>query len=161
MASVGAISWMRSLYHPAHLEGAFLVIAATDLREINQIVARDAGERNILVSCADDPSMGNYVTGASIDRGGLQVSLTTSGASPTLTSVLRARLDKQFGEEWSNWVSLFAALRSDIQRLPAEHLRKSVVQEILSDKIVTESVLCGDIISAEGEAKKCILSHLD
>jgi precorrin-2 dehydrogenase/sirohydrochlorin ferrochelatase len=160
MASVGAISWMRSLYNAAHLEGAFLVIAATDVREINEAAARDASERNMLVCCADDPNLGNYITGASVSRGGLQISLTTSGASPTLAAVLRSRLDKQFGAEWAEWIQLFTALRSDLQLLPSENLRRTVTEEIISDSVITTLILSGETDSAEKAAKQCILSHL-
>jgi precorrin-2 dehydrogenase/sirohydrochlorin ferrochelatase len=159
LAATGAISWMRSLYYPAHLEGAFLVVAATDLREINKAVARDANERNMLVCCADDAAVGNYITGASIERGELKIALTTSGVSPTLTAIIKSRIESQFPDEWSAWVDLFGAIRSDIQMLPTESKRKSAVNDVLNDEAIAELINAGNRQLAEEEAKKCILSH--
>jgi siroheme synthase-like protein len=160
MAAQGSIGWMRSLYSPVHLENAFLVIAATDLREVNEAVTRDANERNMLVCCADDPGLGNYLTGASIDRGGLQIAITTSGGSPTLAAVVKSRLTAQFGPEWSNWVQLFAMVRPDIQSIPGEGKRREVVEQILETESILALLKDGNIEAAEEAAKQCILSRL-
>lgn len=48
------LRWTREPYHPRHLDGVTLAIAATDRREVNAAVGRDARERGILVSVADE-----------------------------------------------------------------------------------------------------------
>lgn len=47
------LRWTREAYRAEHMEGVTLAIAATDRREVNQALGRDARERGVLVSVAD------------------------------------------------------------------------------------------------------------
>src|SRR5258708_1636835 len=111
LAWAGRITWVRASYQSAHLEDAFLVIAATDLDEVNEAVVRDARARNILVCRTDVPNEGNFVTPAQVVRGDLILAVSTSGSSPTLAAVLREDLDALYGPEWEQMTELFGALR--------------------------------------------------
>ena len=157
-AELGVLTWIRAMYSTAHLDGAFLVIAATNLREVNRAVAQDAQAKNILVTCADEPADGNYITPSVIERGELLLALSTNGKSPTLASVLRERLEQQFGPEWASWTTMFGNLRSDIQNIPSEAGRKSIARQLLEDDVIRQ-LLDGQPNEAEAAARRCILSH--
>lgn len=47
------VEWLQRAYRPGDLEGAFLVIAASDSREVNRQVGQDARQLGIPVSVAD------------------------------------------------------------------------------------------------------------
>jgi precorrin-2 dehydrogenase/sirohydrochlorin ferrochelatase len=100
-------------YGYGDLEGADLAFAATDSREVNAAVAREAGERGVRINVADRPSEGDFAVPATLRRGGLQVAVSTGGASPTLAGRIRNELEEVFGPEWAGVVEgLEAARRS-------------------------------------------------
>ncbi|BDI29249.1 hypothetical protein CCAX7_13000 [Capsulimonas corticalis] len=159
LAEAGAVTWMNNLYHAGHLEGAFLVIAATDRREINATVVRDAQERNILVCAADKFAEGNFVSPSTVVRGDLTLTVSTSGQSPTLAAVLRERLSDEFGEEWAEYAALFGALRQDLKTSGAtESARKAMTRRVLDDPEIRALVCEGKLLEAEAQARQCLSS---
>ncbi|MDP8950405.1 MAG: NAD(P)-dependent oxidoreductase, partial [Actinomycetota bacterium] len=55
-----AVEIHRRPYTEGDLEGAYLAFAATNVREVNAAVAREAQERGVLVNVADKPSEGDF-----------------------------------------------------------------------------------------------------
>jgi siroheme synthase-like protein len=102
----------RRPYEPGDLEGAFLAFAATDSREVNAAVAREAEELGVPVNVADAPSEGNFALPSTLRRGRLQVAVSTGGASPTLARDVRKRLEGRFGPEWAGLVEEVGKARS-------------------------------------------------
>ncbi|MCI8492076.1 MULTISPECIES: precorrin-2 dehydrogenase/sirohydrochlorin ferrochelatase family protein [Anaerotruncus] len=51
--SAGNIQWLRRPYVPGDLDGAYLAVAATDNRDVNRQVGRDARALGIPVTVAD------------------------------------------------------------------------------------------------------------
>ena len=49
------------LYRSGDLAGAFLVVAATDNRAVNERIAREAKKKNILLNVVDDPPLCNFI----------------------------------------------------------------------------------------------------
>lgn len=94
----------RRPYRTGDLEGAYLAFTATDKREVNAAVAREARERSIPINVADNPAEGDFALPSTLRRGRLQVAVSTGGASPTLARRIRAELEALFGPEWSGLV---------------------------------------------------------
>ncbi|MEO7715787.1 MAG: bifunctional precorrin-2 dehydrogenase/sirohydrochlorin ferrochelatase [Capsulimonas sp.] len=159
LAETSSVTWMESVYQPEHLDGAFLVIAATDNREVNAAVVRDAQERNTLVCAADRFADGNFVSPSTVVRGDLMLTVSTSGQSPTLAAVLRERLMDEFGEEWAGYAQLFGALRQDLKAHGAtEPMRKSMTRRVLDDPEIRALVCDGKLLEAEAQARQCLSS---
>ncbi|WP_119068583.1 precorrin-2 dehydrogenase/sirohydrochlorin ferrochelatase family protein [Rubrobacter indicoceani] len=94
----------RRPYESGDLDGAFLAFVATDSREVNARVVEEANERGVMVNVADEPEEGDFVLPSTLRRGGLQVAVSTGGASPVLAREIRKRLEKRFGPEWAGLV---------------------------------------------------------
>jgi precorrin-2 dehydrogenase / sirohydrochlorin ferrochelatase len=101
----------RRLYESGDLEGAYLAFAATDSREANAAVAREAGERGIPVNVADRPSEGDFAVPSVLRRGRLQIAVSTGGASPTLARGIKGELEELFVPEWAGVVEELQAAR--------------------------------------------------
>ena len=112
-------------YRAGDLEGARLAFTATDSREVNAAVAREARERGIPVNVADRPSEGDFALPSTLRRGGLQVAVSTGGASPALAKRIRGELEGLFGPEWEAIVERFEAARRGGEA-PGEELRGEV-----------------------------------
>lgn len=98
-------------YEYGDLEGVDLAFAATDSREVNAAVAREARERGVRINVADRPSEGDFSVPSTLRRGGLQVAVSTGGASPTLARRIRNELEGSFGPEWAGVVEELEAVR--------------------------------------------------
>ena len=98
-------------YEYGDVEGADLAFAATDSREVNAAVAREARELGVRVNVADMPSEGDFAVPSTLRRGRLQVAVSTGGASPTLARRIRTELEATFGPEWAGVVEGLEAAR--------------------------------------------------
>ena len=103
-------------YQPDDLDGAFLVVAATDDRAANARVAADARERGVLVNAVDDPENCDFITPAVVRRGDVQVAVTTSGASPALARHLRELLERTLPQEYAALAEVLAEVRAELRR---------------------------------------------
>jgi precorrin-2 dehydrogenase / sirohydrochlorin ferrochelatase len=101
----------RRPFRPGDLAGAALAFAATDRREVNAAVAREARENGVPVNVADRPAEGDFALPSVLRRGGLQVAVSTGGASPTLAREIRAAMEPSFAAEWAGIVERFRAAR--------------------------------------------------
>jgi len=106
------ISWREGTFAPADLDGAFLVVAATDSQEVNASVFRAAEERGVLCNAVDDPQHCHFYYPAVVRRGKLQIAISTAGLSPALAQRLRKQLEGEFGPEYAPWLDWLGVVRS-------------------------------------------------
>lgn len=156
LASSRALTWDREPYQRRHLDGAFLAIAATDVSAVNAQVVRDALEREMLVSAADDPDAGNFITPAAVSRGDLTWTIFTGGSSPTLAAVLGEDLEAMYGSEWGGLATLLGVLRPAIQAIRGDAARKAGVRRIIADQRVREAIQAERFQEAEDRARECL-----
>ena len=104
-------------FSEAHLEGAFLVIAATDNALLNRRVSQEAQKRGLLVNAVDQPADCNFIVPSVLSRGDLLIAVSTSGKSPAFARKVRLELDQHFGEEYGFFLNLMGNLRKEILRL--------------------------------------------
>ena len=71
-------------YSSSDIENSFLVIAATDNKEVNQTIYNDAKKRNILVSLSDDTEHSDFILPSSKNYDDITISVSTNGKSPAL-----------------------------------------------------------------------------
>ncbi len=74
-------------------------------------MVREARESGIPVNVADRPAEGDFALPSVLRRGGLQVAVSTGGASPTLARRIRYALEPSFCAEWAGIVERFRSAR--------------------------------------------------
>ena len=114
-AAAGRLCWKQVCYADGMLEGAFLVYAATDLREVNAAVAAEAKRRGIPVNVIDDPAASTFQVPASIRRGELILSVSTAGGSPALSRAIRMELEEMYPPAFGMWLERVSCLRVELQ----------------------------------------------
>ncbi|MCP4114652.1 MAG: bifunctional precorrin-2 dehydrogenase/sirohydrochlorin ferrochelatase [Desulfobacteraceae bacterium] len=122
----GAITLKRKAYQSKDLDGMFLVIGATDSRELNRAIAVDAREQGVLFNGADLPELSNFIVPAVVNRGDLTVAVSTSGNSPAFARKIKQDLEQQFGPEYQAFLSLMGRIRTRLLargHAPDEHRR--------------------------------------
>jgi siroheme synthase-like protein len=95
---------------PDDLEGAWLVVAAA-VPAVNREVAAAAEARRLFVNAVDDPANATaYLTGV-VRREGVTLAISTHGAAPALTSLLREAIDAILPRDLSAWLGTARAQR--------------------------------------------------
>jgi siroheme synthase-like protein len=111
LADEGSIRWERRPYEPADLDGAFLVIAATNDSEVNIGVYEDAERRAMLVNVVDVPPLCNFILPAIIRTGPLAIAISTAGASPALAKRIRNEIAEEYGEPYARLAVMLNEVR--------------------------------------------------
>lgn len=107
----GKAEWRAKKFTAGDLHGAFLVIAATSAAGVNEAVFQQADARGILCNAVDDVENCHFYYGSVVQRGDLQIAISTNGKSPALAQRLRLQLEKQFGVEYELWLEWLGAAR--------------------------------------------------
>jgi siroheme synthase-like protein len=107
----GRVEWHAKAFAPADLDGAFLVVAGTSAPGVNEAVFAEADARGILCNAVDDIEHCHFYYGSVVQRGDLQIAISTNGKSPALAQRLRLLLEKQFGPEYELWLEWLGAAR--------------------------------------------------
>jgi precorrin-2 dehydrogenase / sirohydrochlorin ferrochelatase len=147
-------------FSETQLDGAFLVVAATDKPEVNEAVAQAARARGILLNLAapgEETDGGDFATMASVRRGSLLVSVTTGGAGPALSARLKRQLQSELGPEWALFTALLAEVRVEAKKRipdPAERARR--LRTLAESTSILEKIRAGDLDSAMEEAASCL-----
>ena len=105
------IEWLPRKFAAGDLDGATLVIAATSVAGVNSSVFREAETRGILCNAVDDIENCHFYYGSIVQRGDLQIAISTNGKSPALAQRLRRELELQFGPEYEMWLEWLGVAR--------------------------------------------------
>lgn len=107
------------------LDGVWLVIAATNDPHTNARIAEAAGERRVFVNAVDDSAISSVQFPAVVQRGLLQIAISTAGAAPMLGRAVRERIESLFDDSYGALVQLFERHRATIRaRLPQTAARR-------------------------------------
>jgi siroheme synthase-like protein len=128
-----SIAWQPRAYAGAgDLEGAFLVIAATDDTELNIRVFEDAERRSMLVNVVDVPPLCNFILPAIVRTGPLAIAISTSGASPALAKRMAREIRQEFGDPYARLAVMLGELRGWAKdTLPTYQSRKAFFESIV------------------------------
>ena len=137
LAKNGALRWRQRIYESGDIETFSLVFCATNRREVNQTVAREARERGKLVNVADGPEEGNFSLPALVRRGDLLLTVSTGGQSPALVRKLRRELEARYGPEYEELLLLLGRIREEMK----EHFATSRERELFWRSALTDEVL--------------------
>ena len=114
LAEEGWITWIKDTFKPSYLDGAWLVFACTNKRDVQKEVFRACEERRIFCNVVDQPDISSFIVPSIIRRGALTLAISTSGASPAVSRRLRERLEKILGEEYGPYLELMRRIRDFI-----------------------------------------------
>lgn len=149
-----SVEWRNRGYRSGDLDGALLVFAATDNRDVQGAVVRDARKAGLLVNVADAPDLCDFQVPAVVRRESLNIAVSTNGTSPALAAKIRRELEDRYGDEYADLLRLMSRLRARI------------CNDSSSDgtdrKILFQNILHEDIIDwIRGEQWERLSQHLD
>ena len=136
-ASDGALKIRRKKYDETDLDGATIVIASTDDEAINTRVAADCRNRKIPVNVVDVTHLCEFIVPAIIERGSIQVAISTGGKSPALARTLKEDLQRVIGPEYDEINQVLGTLRKAAKQvLPTDVDRKKFFDAIIAEGVI-------------------------
>ncbi len=136
LARAGQITYLQKTYEQIDIEQMELVIAATDDRQLNNLIARHAQARKILINVVDNPDAGSFIMPSVIDRSPVMIAVSTGGASPVLARLLRARLETLIPASYGKLASLISRFRERVKgQFPDIRERRRFWEHILQGPV--------------------------
>jgi len=124
----GNLRWHPREFTESDLDGAFLVIAGTDVQAVNHRVSQAARARNVLCNSVDDPPDCDFFYPSVVRRGDLQIAISTAGKSPALSQRLRQEVDALLPEDTGAWLDQLGETRARmLQAFPLSQGRKQAL----------------------------------
>jgi siroheme synthase-like protein len=115
MTSYPSVTWLQRTYQPGDLEGAFIAIAATDDRAVNEAVTKEATERNTPLNVVDVTDLCTFIAPSVIRRGPVTLAISTGGMGPALARKLRRELERNEALAFADMAEIVADVRAELK----------------------------------------------
>jgi precorrin-2 dehydrogenase/sirohydrochlorin ferrochelatase len=89
LSKKGNVTLIEDVYNKSYLKGKHIVVATTDVPEVNVQVWKDCRAESKLVNVADNPPYCDFYMGGIVTKGNVKVAISTNGKSPTTAKRLR------------------------------------------------------------------------
>lgn len=139
------------------LRGAVAVFVATGDETTDAAVHQKAKAAGVPVNVADRPVLCDFIMPAIVDRDSVVVAISTGGASPTLATVLRGRIEAALPERLGVLARLATTFRAQVNALIADPARRRAFFRRLVEGPAARLALAGD----EAGARRVALGDLD
>ncbi|HEY0340606.1 MAG TPA: siroheme synthase CysG, partial [Steroidobacteraceae bacterium] len=148
LASQGELHYVGERFSEAHIEGATLVIAATNDHDVNVAVSNAAQARKIPVNVVDNPALSTFIFPAIVDRSPIIVAVSSGGESPVLARRVREQIEALLPQKLGALAQFMGARRKAVQQALGALARRPFWERIVGGVVGTR-VLGGDEAAAE------------
>ncbi|MCF8010005.1 MAG: bifunctional precorrin-2 dehydrogenase/sirohydrochlorin ferrochelatase [Clostridiales bacterium] len=114
LASKNLVIYKQDYYRYGDLKNAFLVISATDKKNVNRAVANECAERGILINVINKPSLANFYVPSTLKRGPLSIAVSTAGKSPLMAKIIREDLEILYGQDFADFINFLSEQREKL-----------------------------------------------
>jgi uroporphyrin-III C-methyltransferase/precorrin-2 dehydrogenase/sirohydrochlorin ferrochelatase len=139
----GEISWEKAEFDPSHLHNAWLAIAATDNKLVNEAISQAAQAQDIPLNVVDQPALCTFVMPSIIDRSPIVVAISSSGVAPVLSRLLRARLETLIPTTYGRLAQLAGKFRQQVKQKLPEGPARRIFWENVFEGPIAEQMLAG------------------
>ena len=108
------IEMIKDSYDEKYIKDDFVVVAATNNKEVNHKIGIYCRQYNKLVNVVDDKDLSNFTVPSFVKRGDLLLSVSTGGKSPSLSSKIRKDLEEVYDDSYEEYVKLLGEARDNI-----------------------------------------------
>lgn len=153
MAEQHPCKLVQAVYEPHYLAEAFVVIAATDSREINRQITAAAP---CLCNNITEPELSNFIVPSSFTRGDITVALATGGM-PAFTRLLKQHLQQQLTPELADFNAFLQEQRDAVRHIPSTPKERTAFWRGVLDEALLNTVTAGH----SSQAKEKILDAVN
>jgi precorrin-2 dehydrogenase / sirohydrochlorin ferrochelatase len=147
----GCLVHVQRNYTEADIEGAFLIVAATSDRTVNEKIVDAAIKRNIFVNVADNPKKCTFIFPSVIKRDELVIGVSTSGSYPVLSKRIRKKIDEMLR---SNFPGSITELLRNCRERALLHINDEEKRKELMNRVLDEIIFDSKIMDSAGLNEK-------
>ena len=156
MEQAGVVTLREKTFEPTDLAGFALVVSATNHHETNRLVAQTATVQKIPVNVVDNPQLCSFIFPAIVDRSPLIAAVSSGGAAPVLTRLLRAKIETLIPSSYGRLALLSEKFRHRVK----QHIKQPADRRIFWEKTfqgaIAELVFSGKDAEAERQLRESL-----
>jgi uroporphyrin-III C-methyltransferase/precorrin-2 dehydrogenase/sirohydrochlorin ferrochelatase len=155
LADAKKIKYVQSNFAETQLQGACLVVAATDDEAVNEAVSIAAKAQNIPVNVVDAPDLCTFTMGSIIDRSPVVIAVSSEGNAPILARYIRTKIETMLPAGYGRIAAIAGEFREQVKaKFATTQLRRRFWEDVLQGPMV-ERVLAG-----QEQAARALLQDL-
>ncbi len=156
LASAKKIKFVQSNFEPNQLQGACMVIAATDDEAVNTAVSIAAKAQNIPVNVVDAPALCTFTMGSIIDRSPVVIAISSEGNAPVLARYIRAKIETMLPATYGRIADIAGEFRDKVKTKFATTQARRIFWEGVLQGSFVERVLSGQEQAAREQLAELI-----
>ncbi len=156
----GSITHIKADFHEHQLLGACLVIAATDLEDVNSAVSVAAKAQNIPVNVVDSPHLCTFTMASIVERSPIVIAISSEGNAPVLARYLRTKIETMLPAGYGRIASIAGEFRDKVKAKYATSQARRIFWEGVLQGPIVERILAGQEAAARQSLDK-LLSDTD
>lgn len=126
------IELIKDNYRKEYIKDSFIVVAATDNKEINKAIGEYCILNNKLVNVVDNLELSNYTVPSYIKRGDLLISISTGGKSPSLSRKIKNELELKYDDSYEEYINLLGEIRGRIiKKIDDISVRRKLIKNLV------------------------------
>ena len=143
LVSAEKIKYVQANFEPTQLQGACMVIAATDDEAVNEAVSLAAKAQNIPVNVVDAPALCTFTMGSIIDRSPVVIAISSEGNAPVLARYIRAKIETMLPATYGRIADIAGEFREQVKAKFATTQARRIFWEGVLQGSFVERVLSG------------------
>ena len=150
------IKFLQESFKLNQLEGACLVVAATDDTKVNEAVSIAAKAQNIPVNVVDAPDLCTFTMGSIIDRSPVIIAVSSEGNAPVLARYIRTKIETMLPAGYGRVAAIAGEFREQVKaKFATTQARRRFWEGMLQGPMV-ERVLSGQEQAAREYLKETL-----
>lgn len=126
------LTLIKRCVQPQDIDGAFVVIMATDDEKVNHDMAELCRQQRILVNVVDVKSDCGFYFPAIIKDKEVVISVSTGGQSPVLAGTIKRNIESHLGRNYGDIAERMGELREQVKaQIDGEEERKKAFQQMV------------------------------
>ena len=149
-------TYQKRKFIESDIDDQFLIVAATNCKDTNSLIAKIAKDKNILTNMAENSSIGDTLIPSVVNRDPIKIAISSGAASPILTRLVKTKLETVIPYSFSKLAEVMMEYRSKVKNTFSKISDRRNFWEIFLDGPISEMVLSGHIVKAKKALDKSL-----
>lgn len=133
IAGMAGVGCREKEFEETDLEGCTLVIAATDNKDLNRMIAEKCRERGIFVNAVDQIEDCGFIFPAILKQGNIVASFSTGGKSPAVSQLLKREMEDIMTGDIEKAADFLGLIRPFVKKeIKPKEKRKCLYKDLLA-----------------------------
>ena len=156
LSDCGTITHIKAEFNENQLAGACLVVAATDVEEVNVAVSIAAKTQNIPVNVVDSPELCTFTMASIVERSPIVIAISSEGNAPVLARYLRTKIETMLPAGYGRIASIAGEFRDKVKAKFATSQARRIFWEGVLQGPIVERILSGQEAAARASLDKLL-----